>query len=310
MQSFVEKMTGVICPIVTPLKEDESLDEKGLRRLVNHLLRGGVNGVFVLGTSGELPTLTDRVRLKAVEVVVDEVRGRVPVLAGAGEAGTKRSIELARTLSKIGVQGLVVCPPYYFQSNSQSELIDHFAAVAGSIELPVMIYNIPQTTKTFIEAETVEVLSRIDNIVGVKDSSGDFTHFQELLMRFRKEQSFRVFQGAERLSGISVLYGADGVVAGLSNVAPRLVVDLYLAAKSGNIGEVFRLQEKLNHLFKIHLFGSWLSGLKTSLEILGICGGRVSAPIFEVKHHTAEIKRILEECELFPGGIYSGEASA
>ena len=293
MPNLVQRLKGVICPVATPLRSDETLDSAGLRRLLQFLREGGVHGVFVLGTTGELATLLDSVRRQVVEVTLDEVGGRLPVLAGVGEAGTGRAVQLAREWRRLGVDGLVACSPYYFQYNSQEELIHHFTRIAEAVDLPLILYNIPQTTHRMIEFDTVVKLRECRNIIGIKDSSGDFTYFQRLLMRFRHDPSFLVFQGAELLSGVSVLYGADGIVPGLGNVAPGLAVQLYAAASSGDVETVFRLQERFNNLARIYQYGSWLAGLKAALEVLGICGGQVSSPLAPVDFE--QVRRVLAE---------------
>jgi len=283
---------GVIVPLITPLTSDESLDERGLERLVEHVIAGGVAGIFVLGSSGEGPSLPMAVRERLVAAVSAQVGGRVPVLVGVLGVGTAQTIEQAQRLTRCGGDAIVVTAPYYF-AHTQEEIAYHIAAVARAVSVPTMVYNIPQMVKTVIEPETMARLADMPELIGVKDSHGDMVRFQETLKLQR--DGFSVYQGAEGLAALSVARGARGAVLGLANVAPRLCCDLINAARDGDLARAWVLQDRLMTLWKLHTHSQWLPCLKAAVSLLGICGPTASAPFRPLnEEQVAGIRRDLE----------------
>ncbi len=271
------RMQGVIVPLITPLTEDEEVDEPALEKLVEYVIGSGVSGIFVLGSAGEGPALTDAVKERLVRCVSEQAKGRVPVLVGVFAVGTRQSIALAERLTRQGGDAILLTAPFYF-AQTQDEVVTHIRAVACSQHLPALVYNIPQTVKTVIEPETVERLAETPGIVGIKDSYGDMARFQRLLLIRQQHPGFMVFQGAEAVAAISVLRGADGGVWGLANVAPRLFVELCAAARAGDLQRAWALQERLLRLSHLYSHGQWLSCLKTAVSQLDLCSPRASAP--------------------------------
>ncbi|MEW5717881.1 MAG: dihydrodipicolinate synthase family protein [Chloroflexota bacterium] len=271
------KLDGIIVPLITPLDADESLDERGLAKLVEHVIAGGVSGIFILGSSGEGPALPDATKERLVSAVSAQVKGRVPVLVGAFGVGTRQTIELAQRLTRRGGDAIVVTAPFYF-SQTQAEIAAYTSAVARSQNVPTMVYNIPQMAKTIIEPDTVAQLARVPEIIAVKDSWGDMTRFQQTLAIKKTRADFGVYQGAEGVAALSIARGADGAVLGLANVAPKLCCDLYIAARRGDWERAWALQERLMVLWKIHTHGQWLPCLKMAVSQLGICGATAGAP--------------------------------
>ncbi|MCS7193295.1 MAG: dihydrodipicolinate synthase family protein, partial [Armatimonadetes bacterium] len=168
----------------------EEVDEPALRGLVRYLLQGGVHGVFVLGSTGEFAHLTDDEKRRAIEIVVSEVNGKVPVLVGVAESGTKRSIFWAKEAKKFGVDGVVAAPPFYYPL-TESEVENHYRALASECELPILLYHIPSTTKIRFSVDLVERLSKLPNIVGIKDSTGDLS-FVFTLINWMRDRNFVV----------------------------------------------------------------------------------------------------------------------
>ena len=271
------KFSGIIPPLITPLREDESLDEAGLARLIEHVIAGGVSGIFVLGSSGEGPALADEVKEQVVSVACAQARGRVPVLVGVFSVGTRQVIRLAQRLSRRGGDAVVLTAPYYY-AQTQDEIVAHISTVARSVDLPVMLYNIPQTVKTVIEPETCRRLAEVPEIIGIKDSLGDMAHFQRLLAIRKQRPEFTVFQGAEGVMALSAARGADGLVPGLANVAPALWRELFEAGSRGDLARAWALQERLMVLWKLHGHGQWLPCLKMAVSQLGLCGPAATAP--------------------------------
>jgi 4-hydroxy-tetrahydrodipicolinate synthase len=271
------KLDGIIVPLITPLKADESLDEAGLEKMVEYVISGGVSGIFLLGSCGEGPAIMPETQDRLVQRVSVLAKGRVPVLVGAPDAGTQRTIETAKRLLRHGGDYLVCVAPFYF-SHSQDEQVAHYTAIARQSSVPVMLYNIPQMVKTLIEPETVARLAEIPNIVAIKDSFGDMARFQKVLAIKKQHPAFGVYQGAEAVAALSMVRGANGCVLGLANVAPRLCCDIYAAVQAGNLAQAWTLQDQLVLLMKLYSHGTWLSCLKASLSVLGLCGATASAP--------------------------------
>ena len=271
------KLDGIIVPLITPLQSDESLDERGLEELVEHVIAGGVSGIFVLGSSGEGPALSDETKERLVRAVSAQCKGRVPVLVGAFGVGTRQTIDLAKRLLQQGGDAAVVNAPFYFALN-QDEVAAHVIAVACALDAPTMFYNIPQMSKTITEPTTIARMAETREIIAVKDSWGDMTRFQQLLAIKHTRPDFGVYQGAEGVAALSIARGANGAVLGLANVAPKLCRDLFTAARSGDWSRAWGLQERLMMLWQLHTHGQWLPCLKMAVSQLGICEPHTAAP--------------------------------
>lgn len=272
------KLEGVIVPLITPLRPDESLDEHGLERVVEYVIEGGVTGIFVLGSSGEFPNLDSRTKERLLRAVRAQIGNRVSLLAGISNAGTRQALEQGKRLARLGADAIVVTAPYYYP-HTQSELATHFLTIARTLEVPLVAYNIPQMVKVSLEPETVARLAEDPFIIGIKDSAGDMAAFGRFLeIRNAHADNFSVSQGAEQVAAESVLRGADGVVLGLANIAPRLCRELYDAAKAGDREKAEVLQQRLMHLYPINEYKSFVAGLKTAASLLDLCKPIVTAP--------------------------------
>lgn len=268
--------------MVTPLLAEEQLDVEGLESLVEHLIQGGVHGLFILGTTGEGLSLSHRVRRELVQRTCELVSNRTPVLVGVTDTSLQESIALAEFAGNAGANAVVLAPPIYFP-HEQAELSSCARVLSERSPLPVMLYNIPALTKIPYEPATVEELSETPNIVGIKDSSGDLDYFQELRARTRSRKNWTLLTGHDLLLGQAVALGGDGGVCGGANVFPQLFVDLYTAACDGNHTRVAELQSsvvKLSELYRVRGNSTLgvIRGIKFALEELGICSGRMAAP--------------------------------
>ena len=268
---------GVICPLATPLTADGRLDERVLRSLVDALVPD-LDGLFVLGSSGELTWLPDEVADAVVRIAVDQVAGRVPVFVGAGDTGLRRTLDRADRLGALGADYLVVAAPFYYSVGSNAALVDHFAAIAERAPAPILLYNIPQNTHTPLSPSAVAALARHPRIVGIKDSGGDGFAFQAFLDL--RTDSFSVLQGRERLAATSLWAGADGVISAMANIAPRLLQALVDAIRDERPrAEALAIQAAIADLAAIFDQGDWLAGLKCTLGVLGWAVGEPSRPI-------------------------------
>ncbi len=265
-------LSGVIPPMLTPLTPSGEIDQQHLEVLVSHMLAGGVSGLFVLGSSGEGPWLTASQRREVIDQTVRVVDGRVPVLAGVIEPSTGRTMEWMRIIEDSGVDAAVIGSPYYFPADSDCQR-RHVETVASHSKIPLVLYNIPPATHNPISPGTVRKLLEVESLVGIKDSSGDWQVFRELLELPKIRPGFSVLQGAEKLSARAMLAGADGIVPGLGNLVPDLFVRLVTSARSGDEKEVWRLQEQANKLWHLHTQGFWLDCLKYAASVLGLSRG-------------------------------------
>ncbi len=285
--------------MITPLKGNDELDREGTVRLVEHMLKGGVHALFILGTTGEAQSLTYRLRYEFVELVCKQVAGRVPVLVGVTDTSLDESVKLAEVAARNGAAGVVAAAPYYF-APSQQELIEYFTALADALPLPLYLYNMPSHVKVFLEAATVKKLAEHPNIVGLKDSSANMTYFQTLLYHLGGCDDFALYVGPEELTGESVLLGADGGVNGGANMFPELYVAMYDAAVAHDVERVRELQRRIMQIsvsiYTVGKYGSsYLKGVKCALSLLGICDDYLSYPYR--KFRAEERQRVREALE-------------
>ena len=282
MKNNVKMLSGVIPPMVTPLLETGALDVAGTSRLVEHILSGGVHGLFLLGTTGEATDLPYDIRRELVGRVCADVAGRVPILVGITDTVMDESLRLAEHAAECGADALVAAPPYYFAAG-QPELVDYYLNLADRIPLPLFLYNMPAQVKVSISVPTVVELASHPNIIGLKDSSGNIGYFNACRYAMRNNPDFRIFIGPEEAMGEVVLMGAAGGVAGGANLFPRTFVELYDAAVAKDVDRVRSIQERVMHVSSLiygvgHHNSSFVKGVKCALSLMGICSGNLAAP--------------------------------
>ncbi len=266
--SFIK---GVIPPVVTPVNENDQVDEVVYRRIIEHVILGGVHGIFALGSNGEFYGLDYNEQKRVIEIAVDQVKGRVPVYAGIGAITTKESVRLAKMAEESGTQAITVLPPMFISPNEE-ELYQHFVTIAESTSLPILIYNNPDRLKVNISANLVERLADIPNIVGAKDSSGDLTLTSEYIRRTR-DKGFKVMAGRDTMILGTLVYGGVGCVAATANIAPKLVVQIYDTFMAGDIQGSLEAQYKLAPLRVAMGLGSWPVVTKDAMNLIGFQAG-------------------------------------
>lgn len=290
------KLRGIIPPIGTPLTSDERVDTAAMRRLVRYLLAAGVDALFVNGTMGIFPLLTDEEQFVAVETVVDEVNGRVPVIAGVSDTGTKRVIEKAKRVEAFGVDYLTAVPPFYFMLTQQS-CIRFYRDVAQAIAKPLFLYNNLTFTKFNLSLNSIASLADEPNIVGVKDSTSDCGRWAELANTVGRHEKFSVLIGTELIPHVALILGADGIIGGSHNVAAGIAVKLYRAVKSNNFEVAAELAERLRKLIKIFDYGEIWGAFEVALNYLGIAEKATARPYTSVtQEERKQIEMILKDC--------------
>ncbi len=282
MRPLSRPLRGIIPPMVTPLDTPASLDRAGLEGLIEHVIAGGVHGIFILGTTGEGPALSYRLRRELINRTCEQVAGRIPVLVGITDTSYEESCGLARYAKNAGADAVVTAPPFYF-AVSQNDLFRLVQRLSGDVELPLFLYNMPSLTKTCFAPETVLRAADLPNVHGLKDSSGDLKYMQTLAARMVDRPEFTLLMGPEELLLESLAIGTHGGVTGGANLFPKLFVALYEAAQKGNTQEALSLQERIRELGEL-LYGigeaesSYLRGLKLGLELMGICRSTLALP--------------------------------
>ena len=290
------KIRGIVPPIITPMNADETICEKELRNQVNRLIDAGVHGIFAFGTNGEGYALNDKEKEQVLQIVVNEVGGRAPVYAGTGCITTRDTIRQSKMAESIGADILSVITPS-FAAASQEELYEHYKAVAGAVDLPVVLYNIPARTGNALAPETVFRLAQIDNIVGVKDSSGNFEqmlHYIELT----KSLDFAVISGNDSLILWNLLAGGCGGISGCANVYPVNMVQIYERFMAGDLEGARRAQDAIRTFRSCFKYGNPNTIVKKAVELLGYPVGNCRAPFNRLPQEGIEVlRRVLEENE-------------
>ncbi len=276
-------LQGIIPPMVTPLADDDALDVAGLEHLVEHVLAGGVSGLFILGTSGEALSLSQRLRVELIERTSRLVARRVPLLVGITDTSLVESLRLAERAAEAGATAVVLAQPPYYPVN-QADLCRYVEQLVERLPLPVFLYNMPSHTKLVYEVDMVRRLLENPKIIGLKDSSGDMLYFHAVRQATAAREDFSLLMGPEELLAEAVLLGADGGVNGGANLRPELYVALYQAARDGNLPRVAQLHEQVLRIAQAlytmdQNSAGVIKGLKCALAHAGICSGRVAPPL-------------------------------
>lgn len=285
-------LTGVVPPVISVLDSAGGIDAPLQHALCEHILGDGGTGLFVLGGCGEGAWLTPDQRSAVVRHSVEASGGRAPVIAGVMLPATALAVDAAKRAADAGADGIVAGSPYYNSVDGGAHL-RHIEAILDATPLPILLYNIPQSTHHMLSVQTVTALSTEARILGIKDSSGQLEHFQALIHIKQSAPHFRVLQGAEFAMATTALLGGDGAVPGMGNFAPSLFRDLFEQARLGNVGKVTSLQAQIVALTRLHGVAShWLPSLKGACRLLGLGNGRPAAPLLTATD--AELSAIRE----------------
>jgi 2-dehydro-3-deoxy-D-pentonate aldolase len=288
--------------MVTPLDQDLNLDREGLERLIDHLIEGGVHGIFILGTTGEAPNLPYNVRSELIERSCKLVGSRVPIIVGITDTSYQDALRMAAKAYECGAVAVVAAPPYYFQVG-QADLLQYFKRLASDSPLPLFLYNAPLNTRVWIDVPTAIEAAGEPNIVGLKDSGLHMGYFHAVREGVRSRPDFSLLVGPDDLLAEAVLLGGHGGMAGGSNVNPQLFVELYEAAVAGDLSRVAGLHQQAiqfdNAVYRAtedpH---NPLRGLKAALSVMGICGTAMTPPLRPISNTERDgIQRYLQAVE-------------
>ncbi len=292
------KPHGIIPPIITPFTEEGKFNEPVYRQMINFLIEEGVHGIFPLGTTGEFYAFTNEEARYIFTVAKEEAAGRVPVYAGANHITTRGAKELVKIAEEVGCDAVSVLTPMFI-SQTQEEIYEFYKEIAASTKLPIIIYNNKPKTNITVEPATVAKLALIDNIVGIKDSTGDFTNTEEYLRLTRDNDNFSVLLGRDTLIYAGLCYGATGAIASCANIAPRIAADIYDKYVAGDLKGALEAQYKLAPLRIASNMGTFPAVIKEGLVMRGYEVGKCLDPIAELHPDQKEKLRIvLRDLEL------------
>jgi 2-dehydro-3-deoxy-D-pentonate aldolase len=298
-------LKGIIPPVVTPLTDNNTLDVNGLEKLLEHLITGGVHGLFILGTTGEAASLKHSLRKEVIRRTTEFVAKRIPVLAGISDTSFDCTIEMAHYAAEYGADGVVIAPPYYMPI-TQEEMREYLEAVVPKLPLPFVIYNIPSCTKLNMSVGTIRRAREI-GAIGVKDSSGDPEYMKSLLQEFRNYSGFSLITGTEMFIPETISGGGHGAVPGGANIFPGLFVDLYEASLTGNtarVNSLYRIVAAINNTIYCAGRGAKIvQGIKAALNTMLICNDYVAWPLrshrmeerIKIKRSVSEIQRMIRQ---------------
>jgi 4-hydroxy-tetrahydrodipicolinate synthase len=295
-------LTGIVPPLITPLLDRDKLDAAGLERLVERALGGGVSGLFVLGTTGEGPSLGYCLRRELVERVCRQVKNRVPVLVGITDTAFVESVNVARHAADAGASAVVAAPPYYLPE-AQPELREYLDHLVPELPLPLYLYNMPALTKVSFELETLRHAMDDPRIVGFKDSSGDLVYFKSAVELVRRRPDWSVLIGPEEQLYEAMQAGGNGGVCGGANLFPKLYVRLVEAHQAGHLARARELQDAIlrvsNSFYRIGRYSSSIiKGIKCALACLGVCNDFMAEPFHRFRaDERALVENRLKEIE-------------
>jgi 4-hydroxy-tetrahydrodipicolinate synthase len=287
---------GTGTAMITPFKADGSIDEQALRRCVDFQIAGGVDMLLPCGTTGEGATLDDRETDRVVEIVIEQAKGRVPVIVGAGSNSTAKAVQMTKRARKLGADGVLSVGPYYNKPTQQG-YYEHFKAIAEADDISVIVYNVPGRTGGNIEAKTMLRLADIPNIVAVKEASGNLGQIMDIVREAPSD--FRVLSGDDLLTLPIIASGGHGVVSVVSNETPGMMSAMTDAALEGNFAKARELHYKMLPLMNINFVESNPIPVKTALAMMGLIEENYRLPLVRITAPNREkVGRVVEELGL------------
>lgn len=297
-------LRGIIPPVITPLTDDNKLDIKGLENLVEHLVSGGVHGLFILGTTGEAPSLSYTLRKEFIKRTCELTKHRIPVMVGITDTSFEGSMEIAEYSQNAGADAVVVAPPYYMPI-SQTEMMYYLEHLVPKSPLPLLLYNMPSHTKLHMVLKTVK-LGKDLGAIGIKDSSGDMFYQTSLIEEFKSSPEFAIITGTELFIPETIMAGGHGAIAGGANMFPKFFVEFYEASLARDFERIAALREMnmqlYNTIYNVSKNSSkYIRGIKCVLSTMGICNDFSALPLTKyqgedrqkIEQYVSELRGIL-----------------
>jgi 4-hydroxy-tetrahydrodipicolinate synthase len=284
------KLEGVLPAVVTPFDKHEEFNEEVFRSLIDWLIDRGITGIVPCGTTGEFSLMTQQERARVIEVCVDHVNGRIPVIAGTGDTATKLVIDATKHALDVGADAAIIVNPYYMKPRGGKGIFDHYIAISEAVDIPIVLYNIPATTNQYIPWQVVEDLAEVDNIVGFKDSSGDLKYLMSVLEKVGDK--IDVVVGWDEVVLPALAAGCTGMILASANVIAPLWLDIYNKMKEGKLDEARKAQRRIQK-FTRHIVATGAQGPKVCLNYMGIPVGKTRRPIVMGDTVTYELREEL-----------------
>ncbi|MBQ6819761.1 MAG: N-acetylneuraminate lyase [Clostridium sp.] len=280
----IKDFKGVIPAVLTAFDKNEEIDEKGMRELVSYLISKGVDGLYLTGSTGEGFTMSSEERKRVVEIVMDENKGRVPVVVHVGAIGTKLSIELAKHAEEVGADGISSVPPFYWKFN-ENQIVNYYTEIANACSLPMIVYNVPLVGLLGMNA--IKRLAAIENVKGIKYTA--LAHYEITQIKDEVGEDFLVYSGADEMAVSGLLSGADGIIGSFYNIMPELFINIKKAVDNKDIDEATKLQRQAIEIIMYCLqLPSFYAGMKTILNWRGINAGICRSPFENLDEAKAE----------------------
>lgn len=295
------KLEGTIVAMVTPFNSDDEVDQAGMRENINYLIERGVEGVLAAGTTGESPTITHPEQRKMIDILVDEVSGKVKAIAGAGSNSSKESLGLVKYAESAGADAALVITPYYNRPQPHG-LYEHYKLLTETTDIPIIVYNVPSRTGTDIDVETIGRVSQLDNIIGIKEASPDLdkvSQIQKKMEELGNRDDFSIMSGDDNLTLPMMSLGAKGVISVVANVDPQRMGDMVRYALKGDYTKAEELHYELYDLMKVLFIESNPVPAKEALKMMGRPAGHVRMPLAPLKEESKEkLKGVLQGLSL------------
>lgn len=295
------KLEGTIVAMVTPFNSEDEVDRAGMRENINYLIEKGVEGILAAGTTGESATITHDEQQEMIDILVDEVNGKVKAIAGAGSNSSKESLSLVKYAENAGADAALVITPYY-NKPQQHGLYGHYEMLSESTDIPIIVYNVPSRTGTDIDVETIGKVSQLDNIVGIKEANPDMdkvSQIQKKLEELGNTDNFSIISGNDNLTLPMISMGAKGVISVVANVDPERMSQMVRYALKGDFENAGKLHYQLYDLMDVLFIESNPVPAKESLNMMGRPAGHVRMPLAPLKEDDRELlRKVLEDLEL------------
>lgn len=292
-----KKFAGAFTALVTPFDERDEVDEEGLRENIEFQIKEGIHGLVPTGSTGECATLSYEEHKRVVEITVDAARGKVPVLAGTGSNSTREAIMLTQHAKEAGADGALLVVPYY-NKPTQRGLYEHFKKIAETVDIPQVLYNIPSRSAVNLEPETMAKLAKLENVVGVKEASGDMKQVSKII-ELTRDEDFFVISGNDSDTLEIMRLGGIGVISVASNIVPRKVVELVECLQVKDYDRAKRINEELAPLFKGLFIETNPGPVKMAMNWMGMAAGKPRLPLVELEPENQEkLRRILADAGL------------
>jgi 4-hydroxy-tetrahydrodipicolinate synthase len=293
------KLEGTIVAMVTPFNDRDEVNETGIRENINYLIDRGVDGVLAAGTTGESATITHDEQRKMIDIMVDEVNGRVKCIAGAGSNSSKEALGLVKYAESAGADAALVITPYYNKPQPHG-LYMHYRMLAESTNIPLIVYNVPSRTGTDIDVDTIAKVAELDNIIAIKEANPDLDKVSQIMKKLESVDSdFRVISGNDNLTLPMISLGAKGVISVLANVDPARMSKLVQSALDGNYTEAMRIHYELYDLMKVLFIESNPVPTKEALNLMNRPAGHVRMPLGSLKEENKnKLQKVLQDLKL------------